>query len=146
VTLAYFDTSAIVKLFVEEDGSDDVSMLWDGADVLATSRVTDSELLAALAAATRARRLDERAHRAVKRRWAEYRVALRFIELTRELALEAGALAEVHALGALDAIHLASATILSDATLVLTSWDERLLAAARNEGIATLPVSPVEPD
>jgi hypothetical protein len=52
----------------------------------------------------------------------------------------------VHALGALDAIHLASATILSDATLVLTSWDERLLAAARNEGIATLPVSPVEPD
>ena len=141
MTVAYFDTSALVKLFVEEDGSDDVATLWDGADVVITSRVADPELLAALAAAARAGRLDESAYRAAKRRWGEYRAALRFVELSPDVATAAGELAEAQALGGLDAIHLASAILFSDAGLLLASWDGRLLAGARSEGIATLPAA-----
>ena len=36
----YFDASALVKLVVEEDGSDLVSQLWDGCDAALSSRIS----------------------------------------------------------------------------------------------------------
>jgi predicted nucleic acid-binding protein len=141
VTVAYFDTSALVKLFVEEAGSEGAAALWDGADIVVSSRVSDAEVRAALAAAHRAHRLDAGGYRAAKRDWERYRVALQTVELTAELTRMAGDLAEQHALGGLDAIHLASAALFIQVALVMATWDARLLAAARSLGIATLPAS-----
>jgi predicted nucleic acid-binding protein len=139
VTVAYFDASALVKLFVEEDGTNDATALWDGADALLTSRITEAEVPAAFAAARRAHRLDTGAHLTAKRRWGQYRGALQMVELTAELTLIAGDMAEQYALGGLDAIHLASASQLTDVTMIMATWDVRLLTAARSAGIATLP-------
>jgi predicted nucleic acid-binding protein len=141
VTVAYFDASALVKLVVEEAGSEDVAALWDGADIVAASRVAYVEVNVALAAAHRAHRLHADAHRAAKRAWEEYRSALQIVELTPDLTLTAADLAEQHSLGALDAIHLASATLFADVSTIMATWDARLLAAARSVGIATLPAS-----
>ena len=49
----YLDTSAAVKLVVEESGSDLVAELWDGCDAALTSRLAYPEVRAALAAAAR---------------------------------------------------------------------------------------------
>ena len=141
MTHAYFDASALVKLFLLEAGSEDAAALWDGADVVLTSQVADPEVRAALAAAQRGRRLDVEAHRDAKRLWSHHLTSLRIVELDPALASTAGELAEEYALGALDAIHLASAVTLNDSPLIMATWDARLLRAAQSMGIPTLPAA-----
>jgi predicted nucleic acid-binding protein len=53
MTLVYFDSSALVKLVVDEDGSDLAAELWDGCDAALASRLAYPEVRAALAAACR---------------------------------------------------------------------------------------------
>jgi predicted nucleic acid-binding protein len=59
------------------------------------------------------------------------------VELDDRLVQNAGDLAETHVLRGSDAVHLASALSLPADDCVLVSSDERLLAAARNEGLTT---------
>ena len=138
---SYFDASALVKLFLQETGSDEAAALWDGAEIVLTSQVADPEVQAALAAAHRSHRLDAESHRRAKRDWGQHRAALRIVDLDAELASRAGELAEQHALGALDAIHLASAVLFADTPLIMATWDARLLRAAQSLRIPTLPAS-----
>jgi hypothetical protein len=53
VALVYFDSSALVKLVVEEAGSQLAAELWDGCDAALASRLAYPEVRAALAAAAR---------------------------------------------------------------------------------------------
>jgi uncharacterized protein len=51
LALVYFDSSALVKLLAEEEGSDLAAQLWDGRDAAVASRLAYPEVRAALAAA-----------------------------------------------------------------------------------------------
>lgn len=140
MTVAYFDSSALVKLVVDEPGSDDASRLWNGADQVCTSRVAHPEVRAALAAAGRARRLTEADGRIAVERWDSLANALRRVELTAEVEGRAGDLAEDHALSGFDAVHLASALVVAAAVpVVVATWDRRLASAATSLGLAVLP-------
>ncbi len=140
MTVAYFDSSALVKLVVDEPGSEDASRLWDGADEVFASRVALPEVRAALAAAGRAGHLDGADARAATARWEELARALRRVELTANVEAQAGELAESHALSGFDAVHLASALVVAGAApLVLATWDRVLASAAASMGLATLP-------
>lgn len=135
------DSSALVKLVVDEPGSEDVAVLWDGADAVFASRVAHPELRAALAAAHRDGRLDAPALEQARADWDDYRAALRPLALTPQLQDHAGHLTEQHALSGFDAIHLASALAVAEAPLIVATWDHRLLTAAHDTGLRTLPVS-----
>jgi predicted nucleic acid-binding protein len=139
MTVAYFDSSALVKLVIDENGSDEAALLWDAADSVLTCRVAHSEVRAALAAARRSGRLDAEAHRQAKAGWEKLHQALRMVELTARLEKEAGDLAEKHALSGFDAIHLASALTISAIPVVVATWDGRLHQAAQATGLATMP-------
>lgn len=139
MTIAYFDSSALVKLVVEEEGSEDAARLWDGADAVVSSRVAHPEVRAALAAAHRDARLEAAAHRQAKTDWDAFHQALRKVELTPQLESEAADLAEQHALSGFDAVHLASALTLAELPVVVATWDGRLLRAAQASGLNTLP-------
>lgn len=139
MTVAYFDSSALVKLVIDEDGTEDAALLWDGADSVLTSRVAHPEVRAALAAAERGERLDAQTHLQAKADWEELRHALRLVEVTAQLEHEAGDLAEQHALSGFDAIHLASALTVAAIPLVVATWDGRMHQAAQATGLATLP-------
>lgn len=140
MTVAYFDSSALVKLVVDEPGSDDASRLWDGANEVFTSRVAYPEVRAALAAAGRAGRLDDVDAATATAWWEELAGALRRVELTATVEAQAGELADRHVLSGFDAVHLASARVVAAATpLVLATWDRRLAVAASTLGLATLP-------
>lgn len=138
MTIAYFDSSALVKLVVDEHGSEEAAALWDGADAVLTSRVSHPEVRAALAAAQRAGRLDANAHRQAKADWEALHQALRLVEITPQLEHHAGDLAEQHSLSGFDAIHLASALAIA-APVIVATWDGRLHQAARASGLATMP-------
>lgn len=139
MTVAYFDSSALVKLVIEEDGSEDAALLWDGADSVLTSRVAHPEVRAALAAAERGARLDAEMHLQAKADWEQLRQSLRLVEVTAHLEREAGELVEQHALSCFDAIHLASAITIAAVPLVVATWDGRMHQAALAAGLATLP-------
>jgi uncharacterized protein len=129
VALVYFDSSAFVKLVVEEQGSDLAAELWDG-DAAVSSRLSYPEVHAALAAAARNRQLTSRGLRMATSMWDEYWQSTRPIELTEEVEQHAGRLAGAHALRGADAVHLASALALSTPDLVVAVWDRWLHAGA----------------
>jgi uncharacterized protein len=139
VTLAFLDSSAFVKLLIDEVGSDDAEALWNEPGPTAASRLVVPEVSAALAAARRAGRLGEVSHRAAQREWASYRAEIDFIELTATLADGAVVLAAKHDLSGADAVHLATALEVREGSIVVASWDRRLANAAIAEGIAVVP-------
>ena len=139
MTVAYFDSNALVKLVIEEHGSEQAAQLWDGADAVLTSRVAHPEVRAALATAQRGGRLSTQAHRQAKVGWGELHQTLRLVELTPQLETDAADLAERHALSGFDAIHLASALTVAMAPVVTATWDARLHQAAQAVGLTTLP-------
>ena len=69
MAIVYFDSSAFVKLVVEEEGSDLAAARWDGCDATVSSRLAYPEVRAALAAAGRAHRLDPDARRQAEVAW-----------------------------------------------------------------------------
>ena len=139
MTLAFWDSSAFVKLLIDEIGSDDAEALWNDPGPTAASRLVVPEVGAALAAARRAGRLDEAAHRSAQREWTSYRAEVDFIELTSRLADRAAVLAVKHDLSGADAVHLATALEVRGRSMIVASWDRRLAFAAVAEGIVVVP-------
>jgi len=141
VALVYFDSSALVKLVVEETGSELAADMWDGCDAALSSRLAYPEVRAALAAAGHNHDLDEADLTSVEQAWEDYWAAVRPVELTAAVERHAGELARLHALRGADAVHLASAMAVGDPELVLAVWDQRLHAG----GLAAhLRVAPFE--
>lgn len=141
--LVYFDSSALVKLLVEEAGSDLAAEIWDGCDAAISSRLAYPEVCAALAASGRNHDLDKDGLAAAGQVWEEYWAATRPVELTAAVERHAGQLTRLHSLRGADAVHLASALAVGDSELVVAVWDQRLHAGAR---AAHLRVAPFELD
>jgi uncharacterized protein len=139
VALVYFDSSALVKLVVEEAGSELVAQLWDGCDAALASRLAYPEVRAALAAAARNHDLDADGLRTAEQAWEEFWAATRPVELTAAVERHAGGLAREHALRGVDSVHLASALAIGDSDLVIAVWDRRLHAGALAAGTSVAP-------
>ena len=114
MTFLHLDTSALVKCYIAEDGSDDVIALMADAAAVATSLVTRTEVAAALAKAVREDRVDEdeaqRAHRKFLREWPDFGR----VPVTDALVERADALAWEHGLRAYDSVQLAAALACED--------------------------------
>lgn len=141
MALVYFDSSALVKLVVDEDGSDLADQLWNGCDAAFCSRLGYPEVSAALAAARRNRSLTKAGLGQAMGLWENFWSALRPVELTNELARAAGELAGAHNLRGADAVHLASALALRTDDVVFAAWDRRLRDGAVATGFAVTPAS-----
>lgn len=140
--IAYFDTSALVKLFLrDERGADVAARVWDASDVVFTSRIAYPEARAALAAAHRLGRLTAIALARARDALADVFVQLTVVELSAPLSESAGDVAERFALRAFDAVHLASALTIADAPTSLVTWDDQLANAARMAGLDVTPVA-----
>lgn len=139
MAVVYFDASALVKLVVEEEGSDLAASLWDGCDAALSSRLAYPEVCAALAAASRNGDLTEADHAHAQQAFEGFWAAVRAVELTAHVETEAGRLAREHALRGADAVHLASALAVGDRQLIVAVWDGRLSAGAVAAGLAVSP-------
>ncbi len=138
--LVYFDSSAFVKLVVEEPGSDLAADMWDGCDAALSSRLAYPEVCAALAVSGRDHDLDEDALAMAEQAWEEYWASTRPLELTAPVERQAGQLARLHSLRGADAVHLASALAIGDPELVFAVWDRRLHAGARAAHLRVAPL------
>ena len=132
--IAYVDTSTLIKVIVDEPGSEMAAQIWETADTLAAVRLIEVEARAALAAALRTGRLTTARHRRAVKVLTELLNQLDLSEVTADIITVAGRLAEAHALRGYDAVHLAGAVLVG--ADVLTSADTTLCDAASAEGIA----------
>lgn len=140
MAIVYFDSSAFIKLLVDEDGSDLAAVLWDGCDAAVSSRLAYPEVRAALAAAGRARRLDIADQSRAEAAWEDYWAATRAVELTELVTTRAGELASTHALRGSDAVHLASLLAVGADDTLFAVWDRRLRAGAQSAGVQLAPL------
>ena len=140
MALVYFDSSALVKLVVEETGSDLAAAMWDGCDAALSSRLAYPEVCAALAAAGRNHDLGKAGLASAERAWDDHWAEMRPVELTAPVERRAGQLARTYSLRSADAVHLASALAVGDPDLVFAVWDERLHAGARASHLRAAPL------
>jgi len=134
--IAYFDTSALIPLLVEEPTSASVARLWDDATRVASVRLLYPEARAALAQARRVGRLTSRQLSTAVTGLESLDRQLDHIEVTAHLAARAGELAESAALRGYDAVHLAAAESVADTELVVVAGDLALRSAAHTLGLA----------
>ena len=137
--IAYFDSSALIKLVVAEDGAEQARRLWDAASEVVISRLALTESLAALAAARGGHRLTDSRHAAAVRAMRRCVAACTVVSVADHLVDQAAELAAGYELRAADAIHLATALAVLDADSVLVTWDKRLRQAGLQAGLVTAP-------
>ena len=134
--IAYFDTSAIVPLVVDEASTELCNRLWTESTRVVSVRLLYPEARAALARAHRIGRLTRSQLAAAIAELESVAEEIDVIEVTADLARIAGELAQEHALRGFDAVHLAAARSIADEDLVLVTGDVDLAAAGRASGIS----------
>lgn len=123
---------------IDEPGSDVAGLAWDETTRPVSSRIVYAEGRAALALARKLGRLSTDYRIAVDSFDDAY-AALEAVDVTEEIVLHAGDLAERHELRGYDAVHLSSALATAPAEAALVTWDEDLSRAAREEGLPVIP-------
>ena len=138
--IAYFDTSALIPLLVEEFGTPTAVELWAAADERVSARLVQVEAPAALALAQRISRIT-RAQLADSLRSLDLLLGrLDLVEITASLTATAAGLAVSQQLRGYDAVHCAAALSVSSERLVAVAGDRDLLAAWHRLGLATADV------
>ncbi len=137
--ILFLDTSALVKLYVEEPHSAAVREWVDEAEVVAVCRVAYPEAVSVLIRRMRSGDLPKSGYgvvfRALRRDW-ELLAVIDFREV------EAGRLAAKYGLRGFDAIHLSSAMTIASAPaapdVLFSSFDAALNRAAAGERLQVL--------
>jgi predicted nucleic acid-binding protein len=139
----YLDTSALVKLYVVEEGSTRVQEAVAATETVATATIAFVEARAALNRRRREGSLSRKDYHhtvnELETDWEQYVL----LEVTRGVIRRAADLTHIHPLRAYDAIHLASAMALKErieGPMFFASWDSTLGSAAKREGLRLVPV------
>ena len=140
--IVYGDTSALVKLFVVEDGSQATRAMVGQAQVLGTGLLTRAELGAALARGMRRGILGKAEGHTARRQveavwptWVHVAVDENLVQWAERLAWQYG-------LRGYDAVHLASALVWQEHIgypVTIASFDQELWQASHRAGLSTWP-------
>jgi predicted nucleic acid-binding protein len=140
--ILYLDTSALVKRYAIEAGSDQVNQIAGNTEALGTVVLTRVEVAAALAKAIRIGALEKSDALASLEKFRNEWRDLTRIQVTDILIARADTLAWEHHLRGYDAVHLAAALVWQEAlgeTVTLATFDQTLWTAAGKEGLVPFP-------
>lgn len=142
---AYFDTSALIKRYVDEDGRLEVLQLLRRHDCV-TSALLSVELRSALRRRVADGSLDKERVAEILKRFAVDREFWALVEITGQVLQSAELLVAKYPLRTLDAIHVASAqlfaTRMTASKLRFVSADARQTAVAAAIGLPTQDIAP----
>lgn len=140
--ILYLDTSAVVKLFIRETGTDYLQGLFAPAGVFGTSRICQPEFSAALSKSVRMgicpTGTSEGALKEFTRIWS----SVIKVDADAGVLGSAADLAWEHGLRGYDAVHLASAMHLENLVhshVTMVTYDKQLWDVSRKVGLVTLP-------
>ena len=137
---AYFDTSALIKRYVNESGRREiVQLLRENHCVV--SAILPVEVRSALRRRVAEGTLENHRIPAILKRFTADRAFWTFVEVSREVLTPAESLSAAHPLRALDAIHVASAqlfvTRIGSSAFTFVSADTRQTTVADALGMTT---------
>jgi predicted nucleic acid-binding protein len=139
--ILYCDTSALIKRYVEEEGTDTVDRLWSESLDIATSVIAFAETAAAFSRTLREGFLTEKEYTSTLRIFKTDFDSFILIPITKSLNLTIERLVELYPLRGFDAIHLSSALIFRDSGSVpvhFACFDRPLNEAALREGLTVV--------
>lgn len=140
--ILYADTSALVKKYVQEAGSEQVLAHFARFETVATAALTPVEMAAALAKAARQGWAEEANLQEAWQDFLEHWPAYMRLPVSAAIVERAARLAWKHGLRAYDALHLACAQICQESsgeTTLFACFDRRLRQAAAAEGLQVWP-------
>jgi len=138
----YLDTSALLKRYVLEAGSQELREVWDSFDFIGAERIVQAEMAAALA---KGQRMGWLADGEARKAWSTFQGdwrRLTLIEANPQVVQFASELAWTYPLRGYDAVHLAAALAWQDGigeSVTLASYDRVLWQAAKDAGLQVWP-------
>ena len=140
--ILFCDTSALLKLFVDEIGSDSMAKARSDSEAIAVCRITWAESMAAFAQRSRVKGANQaglaQAKSLFENTWSNFVIS----EVTQPLVEKAGMYAEAFALRGYDSVQLAAAHNLHEQfalPLTFACFDRRLNQAAKLLKLELLP-------
>ncbi len=140
--ILFCDTSALLKLFIDEQGSESMINARSSSKGIAVCRITWAESMAALAQRTRFNGTNQsglaQARSIFEQAWPGFVIA----DITQPLVEKAGVFAEAFALRGYDSVQLAAAHQLHEQfalPLTFACFDRRLNQAAKLLQLEVLP-------
>ena len=140
--ILYLDTSALLKKYFRETGSDEVITRWKDATGIVTSSVAYAEALASIHRKKRDLKFNNDIFKKIIHLFRRDWNSLIRVEVTDELNDWIDKMVSHYPLRGFDAIHLASALIVHDRLpeeFLFACYDNKLLQAAQSAGLQTLP-------
>jgi predicted nucleic acid-binding protein len=134
----FFDSSALVKRFIREAGTDEVLAQCDRATELAVAVIAVPEVISAFRRLVREGRLGEAQYAALKADLGADLADAVLCETSPQVVQRAIAALEAHPLRAMDALHIAAALV--GTADVFVSADARQCAAAAALGLEVVRV------
>jgi predicted nucleic acid-binding protein len=138
----YADTSALIKKYVKETGSEQVFAYFDSFTIIGTAALTQAEMAAAMVKAVRLGWVNETEISAAWGDFLSHWPAYTRLPVSTGILERAASLIWRHGLRAYDSVHLASALVWKEIMadeVVFACFDKNLLKAARQEGLEVWP-------
>ena len=139
--ILYCDTSALIKLYLNEAESELMLAEAKAASVLAVCRITWAEAMAALARRAREVEVDSAVIEQARQRLQAHWVRFAFVEVNQALVELAGEHADTFALRGYDSVQLAAVCVLqaqAQEVVHFACFDQRLRKAAKVLGMPTV--------
>lgn len=140
--IIYFDTSALVKKYFNENYSSEVIDLWINSTAIITSAITYAETVASFCRKKRDVQIENKIFQGIIKTFTnDWDSFIRF-NVNDDLNIMIENLSKKYFLRGFDAIHLATALIAKEKIqddYVFACFDRSLLKAARNENMTTFP-------
>jgi uncharacterized protein len=134
----FFDSSAYMKLFQREKGSERVKQVCQEADELGLSIICLPELIAAICRFKREKQINLARYKIMKSAIIASVEDVEILQLTNEVYIQAVILLENNVLRAMDALHIGCA--IEWGAEFFVSSDKRQLKAAEKAGLKTIKV------
>jgi predicted nucleic acid-binding protein len=140
----YLDTSALLKRYIVEKGSQELQSEWNNYDLFGAVRIVQAEMAAALA---KGQRMDWLTAADAQKAWSEFLEdwrRLTLLEANASVVQTAGELAWSYPLRGYDAVHLACALVWQDGigeSVTMATFDRILWQAAKDVGLLVFPKS-----
>jgi predicted nucleic acid-binding protein len=142
--ILYLDTSALLKKYFKEIGSEEIIESWKAANEIVSSSIAYAEAMASFGRKWRETNIGTKTFANIldsfQRDWESF---IR-IEVTDELNESINKITAAYPLRGFDAIHLASALLIYERipeNFHFACFDRILLQAAQGEGLETLPAA-----
>ena len=132
--ILFCDTSALIKLLIDEPGADQIHQASQDAGAIAAFRITWAEAMAAMARRQREDPVSADAIEQARQRLNQLWTFFSIVEVTQDLVETAGRFADGFALRGYDSVQLAAAYTLQRTTaqpLTFACFDRRLNQAAQ---------------